>query len=221
VHTGRRQEAAEGRLKLAEERPLASDEAGLQERCEGAVIGIGQPETVWNRPVGIAELEAQIHQRVKEVLGKTAEIGIISLPEEEHQIHIRGRMELPPPIPAQGDQRARGHAHRRQPSGDHSLAKERPDHCIGQARQAGNGLPPRGPAPMCLEDPPTFIKDKRPQGLENIAPEQSPLQSDLKTTLNPAQVSSVAQRLSPMTSHPRQYAKAQPAHACHGERTDG
>lgn len=166
------------------------------------MIGIGQAQAIRNGAIRIAQVEAQFDQRVEEVLGKSAEIGIIPLPEEEREIHIRGGVELPPPVPAESDQRAGGHLHRRQPRGDHGLAKQRPDHGIGQARQRGKGLPFRGPRPMRPQELRTPLGDEGPQGPEEIVAGERAQQTSLQTFPLPAQQRTIPHGLSPMiTTH--------------------
>ena len=105
----------EGLAELIEQRLIAPEPAGLQQRRADGQVFLGQAHGLVHGTRRMADLEAQIPQHVEHEFDNLFRARRHFVRQQEHQIDIGKRCQFAAPIPARGDDRqrlARGRAGR-------------------------------------------------------------------------------------------------------------
>ena len=96
--------AAERLLEGAEQALVAGEHAGRLHRGAAGQVRPGEGEAIVERAAGMADAEAEVPERVEDLLRHPLDVRGDLAPVDEHEVEVRGGVELPPPVAAERDQ---------------------------------------------------------------------------------------------------------------------
>ena len=84
---------AEAALEFGEQRLVAEDQAGVEQRGANGHVGVGQPHALIDVAGGVADLEAEIPEQIEHVFGDALAPGGLLVGQQEQEIDVRARRQ--------------------------------------------------------------------------------------------------------------------------------
>ena len=89
--------AAERLLERAEQALVAGEHAGGLHRRAAGQVRPGEGEAIVERAAGVADPQAEVPERVEDLLRHPLDVGSDLAPVDEHEVEVRGGWSSPAP----------------------------------------------------------------------------------------------------------------------------